>query len=130
MFRIKIQSQFTKFLVAILLILFAVSKSILLVHTFSHQEINAQESRLVAVSQLEQNFFEKIIFAHEKSTGKKSEHCFLCSFSNSQNQITLPASLFFCVAAFYLAFASRKFDRVKFAYLLSNSAPRAPPALS
>lgn len=130
MFRIKIQSKFTKFLVATLLILFVFSRGISLIHNFLHQELNSSETNSLATSHLEQSFFAKLIFAHEKSSDKKFSHCLLCSFSNSQNQITPLANLIFCVAAFYLAFASRKFDRVKLSYLLSSKAPRAPPVIS
>ncbi len=127
MSKIKIHSKITKFFLAITLLLFVASGSLALLHTFSHQEVRAAESTVVKASSLQQNFFEKIIFAHEKSSGKKSENCFLCSFSNSQNQIALAPNFIFCAAAFYLAFALRSFDRVKLSYLLSSKAPRAPP---
>ncbi len=130
MLKIKIQSNFTKFFAAILLILFVSSGSLALFHAFSHHEIIADESASIKVQSLEKTFFAKIIFAHEKSAGKNSENCFLCSFSNFQSQVSLAPNLIFLAASFYLVFAFRKFDRVKLSYLLSSQAPRAPPVIS
>lgn len=80
------------------------------------------------IAQDESNFLAKIIFSHSKSSDKKSENCFLCSVANFQNQITPPANLVFYAPFFFLAFALRKFNRVKLSYLLASKAPRAPPA--
>ncbi len=125
MFKIKIQSKFTKLLLVSLLILLVLSRTSALVHSFSHQEVASSSVELV---QNEPNFLEKIIFSHSKSSDKKSENCFLCSVSNFQNQITLPANLVFYAAFFFLAFAFRQFNRVKLSYLLASKAPRAPPS--
>jgi len=125
MHRIKIQSNFTKSLVALLLILFVISRGFFALHAFSHQENSSAK-----VENAEQNFFAKIIFSHEKSSDKKSENCYLCVSANFQNQILLLPSLIFSAVAFYLAFALRNFDRVKLSYLLTSKAPRAPPVIS
>ncbi len=122
MFALKIQSKFAKFVTAFLLMLFVLSKTVALVHAYCHQENSAPA--------IEKSFLEKIFFSHEKSSNKKAENCFLCAFSNFQNQISLAPSLIFSAAIFYLAFALRKFDRIKLSYLLSSKAPRAPPAIS
>ncbi len=122
MFALKIQSKFVKFVTAFLLMLFVLSKTVVLVHAYSHQENFAPATQ--------KSFLEKIFFSHEKSSSKKAENCFLCAFSNFQNQISLAPNLIFSAAILYLAFALRKFDRIKLSYLLSSKAPRAPPVIS
>ena len=122
MMKIKIQSNFTKFFIAVLLVLFVTSRAVSMLHAFSHQE---KETNFAAGS-----IFAKLIFAHEKTAEKKSDHCSICSVFNAQNQILSAASLSFCSAFFLFVFALRKFDRVKLSYLLSSHAPRAPPVIS
>jgi hypothetical protein len=122
MFSIKIQSNFTKFFVAVLLVLFVTSRAVSMLHAFSHQEKEAVFAG--------DSVFAKLIFSHEKSSDKKSEHCSICSAFNSHNQSLISSSLVFFAAFLLFVFALRKFDRVKLSYLLSSQAPRAPPVIS
>ena len=122
MLKIKIQSNFTKFFIAVLLVLFVTSRANSMLHAFSHQKSGVEFKM--------SNIFAKLIFAHEKSTEKKSEHCSICSVFKAQNQTLTSAYLAFLVAFLYFVFAIRRFDRVKLSYLLSSQAPRAPPVIS
>lgn len=112
MFQIKSQSNFIKIFVVLLLALFVAGSSFSMLHAFSHHTSVVENS------------------SNDKNPEQKSTHCLFCFFSNFQNHINLTPQLFFCVAAFYLAFISREFDRVKLSYLLSSNAPRAPPVIS
>lgn len=125
------QSKLSKFFIILSLTLLVLGSSLATLHSFSHHEVaSSKTTSLKKVASLHKSFFEKIIFAHEKSSGKKSEHCFLCAASNFQNQIFLTPNLIFTTAIFYLVFALRYFDRIKLSYLLSSKAPRAPPVIS
>lgn len=108
MFKLKIQSKFTKLFAFFFLAIFVAGGSISLAHSFAHQNE---------------------IASHEK-TSSKTHDCYLCSFSAFQNQISLTPNLAFYAAFFYVAFALRKFNRVKLSYLLSSKAARAPPVIS
>lgn len=123
----KIKHIARHFLLPLLLLLFVASKSVSLLHAFSH---NSDETASVKVLQHDQSFFEKIIFSHEKKSAKNSDDCFLCSTAHLQNQILLFSAVIFVAAIFYLTFFSRIFDRVKVSYLRSSSLSRAPPANS
>jgi hypothetical protein len=123
----KIKHIARHFLVPLLLLFFIASKSVSLLHVFSH---NSVESASVKALQHDQSFFEKIIFSHEKKSAKNFDSCFLCSTANFQNQILLFSAVIFVAAIFYLTFFSRIFDRVKISYLRSSSLSRAPPANS
>lgn len=122
MFALKIQSKFVKLVAVFLLAFFVLSKTVALLHAYSHQENGAPT--------VTKTFLEKIFFGHEKSSNQKSENCFLCAFSNFQNQISLSANLIFSAAVFYFGFTLRKLPRVKLSHLLSSKAARAPPAIS
>lgn len=112
MFQIKSQSNFTKIFAVLLLVLFVAGGSFSALHVFSHHNsVNVDVS------------------SHEKNQDKKSAHCLFCFFSNSQNHFDLTPQIFYAVAAFYLGFLARKFDRAKLSYLLSSQAPRAPPVI-
>jgi len=127
----KITNKFTAFAKIALLFCFVASASISLLHSFSHQVNTSVEGSVVKVSTHKENFFQKLIFSHNGKPLTKNFHdCFLCSFSNSQNQALISADLFFFTAAFFLVFALRFFDRVKLSYLLSSSYSRAPPRRS
>ncbi|MES2961032.1 MAG: hypothetical protein V4694_01465 [Pseudomonadota bacterium] len=108
MFKLKIQSKFTKLCAFFFLAIFIAGGSISLVHSFSHQSD---------------------VVSHEKTSGKAHD-CYLCSFSSFQNQISLAPKLAFYTAFFFMVFALRKFNRVKLSYLLASKAPRAPPVIS
>jgi hypothetical protein len=124
------QSKLFKFFIILSLALLVLGSSLATLHSFSHHEVASSKTTSLKVTSLHKSFFEKIIFAHEKSSGKKSEHCFLCAALNFQNQIFLTPNLIFTTAIFYLVFALRYFDRIKLSYLLSSKAPRAPPVIS
>ena len=120
----KIKHIARHFLLPLLLLFFIASKSLSLLHVFSH---NSVETASAKVLQHDQNFFEKIIFSHEKKSAKNFDDCFLCSTANFQSQILLFSAVIFAAAIFYLTFFSRIFDRVKVSYLRSSSLSRAPP---
>ena len=130
MFAVKARSKISKTLVIILMLLFVSSSSLVMLHAFSHNAVSSSEITSSKTKVSHKSFFEKLIFAHDKSSGKKSEHCFLCAASNFQNQIFLTPNLVFATAIFYLVFALRYLDRTKLSYLLSSKAPRAPPVIS
>ena len=114
------------FFCAFLLLLFVVSKFVSSAHGFSHLSGAAS----IKAASHDQNFLEKLIFSHSQERSAKIDHCFLCSFSNSQNQISLSPNLFLALTFFILIFFSRNFNRVKLSYLRSSSLSRAPPANS
>lgn len=123
---------FKYFPIPALLIFFVLSRSILLVHSFSHQKIG-HEHKVEQAAFSQQNILEKIIFAHfgdSSDSTNKAVNCALCALANFQNQILFSASLSFVIMAFYLAFISRYFDRNKLSYLLSSYSSRAPPRIS
>ncbi len=122
MFKIKNQSNFYKFFAVALLVLFIASRGLSMLHAFSHQENG--------VSFKTDNFFAKLIFAHQKTADHKIEHCSICSLFNAQNQLLNTAALVFYTAFLSFVFALRQFDRVKLSYLFSLQAPRAPPVIS
>ncbi|NBV06917.1 MAG: hypothetical protein EBS06_06765 [Proteobacteria bacterium] len=130
--KIKIKSNFTKFLVALTLTLFVLSRGVFVLHEFSHHQLESAKALSSNSLQLQsqQNFFEKLIFNHENSGNKKSENCFLCSFANFQNQTLATPNFAFAILAFCLVFLARKFNRLKLSYLLSSKASRAPPVIS
>jgi len=122
MFKLKDKSNFTKFLAVLFLVLFVTSRGFSMLHAFSHQENG--------VNFKSENFFSKLIFSHEKSTEKNSDHCLICSSASLQSQTLSSSSLIFFAAFIYFVFALRKFDRIKLSYLLSSQAARAPPVIS
>jgi len=127
-FKEKIKSIFKYFLLPVLLVLFVVSRSLLLAHSFSHQEFKDSKQ-----SSHTQNILEKVIFSHSgeaKDSSKKAAGCSLCALSNLQNQVLVFAAEIFAMIAFYLAFISRDFNRVKLAYISSSYSSRAPPVIS
>lgn len=126
MFKIKNQTSLIRYFTIVLLALFIASRAILMLHAFSHQE-SGQGSSIIFTAD---NFFAKLIFAHEKSSEKKSEHCSICSLFNAHNQTLMSSSLAFYAAFLLFVFACRHFDRNKLSYLLSSNAPRAPPVIS
>ena len=129
MFIVKVRSKISNLLISALLILFVLSNSVAMFHAFLHRASNSNEVKLIKAELSHKSFFEKIIFSHNKSSDKKSEHCFLCAASNFQNQIFLTPNLIFATAVFYLVFALRYLDRAKLSYLFSLKAPRAPPVI-
>jgi hypothetical protein len=68
--------------------------------------------------------------SHDVHQVKDFHNCALCSFSNSQNKILIAPEISLLVAAFFLVFALRNFNRVKLSYLLSSNQSRAPPKVS
>lgn len=110
------------------LLVFIASRTLLMLHAFFHHDDGKQNVEVKNFAAA--NFLEKIIFTHEKSTDKKSQHCLICAASNFQNHISLAPNLLLSALCFYLIFALRKFDRVKLSYLLSSKSPRAPPLIS
>ena len=128
MLKEKIKSISKYLLLPALLVLFVASRTLLLAHSFSHQEF--QDSKTVAH---EQNFLEKVIFSHLGESDdlvKKAQSCSLCALSNLQNQLLVFGAQVFALIAFYLAFISRDFNRVKLAYISSSYSSRAPPVIS
>jgi hypothetical protein len=108
MFKLKIQSKFTKLCAFFFLSIFVAGGSISLAHSFSHQsDVVSQEK-----------------------TSHKTHDCYSCSFSTFQNQISLTPNLAFYAAFFFVVFALRKFNRVKLSYLLTSKTSRAPPVIS
>jgi len=107
MFKLKIQSKFTKLCAFFFLSIFVAGGSISLAHSFSHQSGVAQEK-----------------------TSHKTHDCYLCSFSTFQNQISLTPNLAFYAAFSLMVFALRKFNRVKLSCLPVSKAQRAPPVIS
>ncbi len=122
MFKIKNQSNFYKFFAIVLLVFFVASRGLSMLHAFSHQE--------KGMGFKSDNFLTKLLFAHEKSAEKQSEHCAICSVLNVQNQIVATSPVLFLACFLFFVFALRRFDRVKISYLLSSIAPRAPPLIS
>jgi len=112
MFKVKFKNNLANFLIAAMLAVFVAGQFLSLAHSLSHHENN------VAVT--------KDIPAPKHDV----KDCALCSFNNSANQIIAVTTFIFAAIYFALAFFSRKFDRVKFSYLLSSNLSRAPPALS
>lgn len=116
------------FLLPFLLVLFLISRSVLFAHSFSHQ---FQHSNNFVIA--ENSILEKIVsshFANFTDASKKAENCSLCELWNLQNQILPTAVAVFVIAAFYLAFICREFNKVKLSFLLSSYSSRAPPAIS
>lgn len=116
---------------------FVAGRSVLLVHSFSHQEFDqgingSKKTQQVTIQ--DKNILEKIIFFHSgnsSDSSKKAADCSLCVFlSNLQNQVLFSAVFAFAITAFYLAFISRDFNRVKLFYPLSSYSSRAPPQVS
>jgi hypothetical protein len=124
------------FLLPILLVIFVAGRSVLLVHSFSHQEFNQGingSKKIQQVTIQDKNILEKIIFVHSgnsSDSAKKAADCSLCTLSNLQNQVLFSSAFAFVVMAFYLAFISRDFNRVKLSYLLFSYSSRAPPQVS
>ncbi|MBU6338445.1 MAG: hypothetical protein KGQ36_00505 [Rickettsiales bacterium] len=128
MLQIKSKSITKYFLLPLLLALFISSKAVLFAHSLSHQ---FQHSNNFVTA--ENSILEKIIsshFANFVDASKKAENCSLCELWNLQNQILPVALAVFTILAFYLAFISREFNKVKLSYLLSSYYSRAPPAIS
>ena len=128
MFSKKQRSIYKYFLLPIFLVLFVTCKAVLFFHSFSHQ-LPVKNY----VINVENNIIEKIIsthFANFTDSSKKAENCSLCEISNFQNQLLPFTYLFLAILAFYLAFVSRDFNRVKLSYLLSSYSSRAPPQIS
>ena len=136
MFKEKAKYISKNFLLPIFLVLFVAGRSVLLVHSFSHQEFDQGISGSKKTQQVtiqDKNILEKIIFFHSgnsSDSSKKAADCSLCALSNLQNQVLFSAVFAFAITAFYLAFISRDFNRVKFSYLLSSYSSRAPPQVS
>jgi hypothetical protein len=150
MSEVKNQTRFARFLTVILLILFVLSASLSLIHSFLHQNFEwppqSLSFKISSDSQsnnsknadnvkkpdavLVRSLWQKIIFAHHASDNKKTSGCVLCSFHISQSQILALQNLTFDNALFCLFFAIRKFSRVKLSYLLTSRFSRAPPAFS
>lgn len=103
--------------------IFAATKIVSSVHSFSHQ--NSQTKIL----QTDAGFFEKI-FHGEKNSEKNPHDCFLCAAADFQNKILFSANFIFAAAIFYFIFSARKFSRVKLSYLLNSFSSRAPPVIS
>ena len=112
MLRDKSQNNLVKTLIAALLAIFVAGQFLALSHSFSHQE------SLVKTSQE---------LPHQDH---KASDCILCSFASSINNIAIFTLVTFSAISFYLAFARRKFSRVKLSYLLTSNLSRAPPAIS
>jgi hypothetical protein len=108
MFKLKIQSKFTKLCAFFFLAIFVAGVTISVAHSFSHQSDAASQEK----------------------TSHKTHDCYFCSFSAFQNQISLTPNLAFYAAFFFMVFALRKFNRVKLSYLLASKASRAPPVIS
>lgn len=126
--KLKFVFWYKYFLLPLLLALFISSKAILFAHSLSHQ---FQHSNNFVTA--ENSILEKIIsshFANFADASKKAEDCSLCELWNLQNQIVPVAVTIFAITAFYLAFISRDFNRVKLSYLLSSYSSRAPPQIS
>ncbi len=97
-----------KFLVLFLLAIFVIGKSLVLFHSFSHQNPLAQNHDL----------------EHKK------DDCVLCSFASFQNQISFADFYCFAASGFMLIFALRFFNQNKLSFLLSSKSSRAPPRIS
>ncbi len=67
-------------------------------------------------------------FSHDQFSSKKD--CAVCDFVHLQNQIAPVGDLVFLAAFFQAVFVFRKFDRVKLSYLLRSYSSRAPPVIS
>ena len=136
MFKEKAKYISKNFLLPILLVIFVAGRSVLLVHSFSHQEFNQGingSKKIQQVTIQDKNILEKIIFVHSgnsSDSAKKAADCSLCTLSNLQNQVLFSSAFAFVVMAFYLAFISRDFNRVKLSYLLFSYSSRAPPQVS
>ncbi len=113
----------SKIAILFLISCFILSKSLLLLHGFSHQNF----TNIAAIE--DQNFLTKFFGEHKKS-GKSSDDCLLCSVLNLQNQISVIDSLSFAASCFLLIFAFRFFDSVKLSFLLASHHSRAPPTFS
>lgn len=123
---------FTKLAMALLIILFVISKTISFLHGFSHQNLNQFKSSSFESSQDEMGFFEKIIFSHTKpdKEQKHDSNCLLCLLSNFQNKISLTVKLTLWANGFYLVFFWRDFLRIHFSCSLSPYLSQAPPTIS
>ncbi|MDX2082961.1 MAG: hypothetical protein SFV53_03120 [Rickettsiales bacterium] len=106
MFKIKTQSKFAKLLIINLLTIFVAAKTILLVHSFSHNQNN---------------------FSHQESP---QHNCEICALANFQNQILTAPNFVLTILAFFITFLARKFNRAKFSFLLSSYYSQAPPVIS
>lgn len=83
-----------------LLTFFVVSKTLVAVHAFSHNQFSS------------------------------AKDCAVCDFVHLQNQIAPTSDLVFLATFFCAVFIFRKFDRVKLSYLLRSYSSRAPPVIS
>lgn len=102
------QNIFKYLLLPALLMLFVASSNLALMHSFSHQSVEQVH----------------------KNTGapvKDVAHCAVCFLAGSNHHILLSAVVTVAIAAFYVAFPARKFNKVKLSYLLSSYLSRAPP---
>ncbi len=105
---LKNQSKFLRIILLTLLTLFVVSKTIVVVHGFSHNQFGSV----------------KIL------SNETAKDCQICDFVHLQNQIAPASDLVFLATFFCAVFAFRKFDRVKLSYLLRSYSSRAPPVVS
>ena len=125
MFKQKLNSKFLRIFTAFLLLLFIASKSVALLHSFSHSPLVTHE---ISSSENKNSFFSEIIFSHsQKQPAKNVEENCLWSAFNLQNQSNFFAALTFSFAAFSLIFFTRFFDRSKISYLFSSYLSQAPP---
>lgn len=116
----------SKIALFLFLTLFILSKSLVLLHDFSHQNSLSFNS----TKSLDNQSFLAKIFHENKKSGKNFNDCFLCSFLNFQNQISVSSKFFFAASAFVLIFAYRFFDSSKLSFLLNSFSSRAPPFIS
>lgn len=121
MLKQNIKSIFKYFLVSFGLIFFVASSHISFIHNVTHHQETYQNTTNIA---------DPILHNNVSDSSKEAIDCALCMLANYHSQILFSVTAPFIIMAFYLAFISRYFNKVKLSYLLSSYSSRAPPHYS